>query len=53
MKQFLSLQKLSRGDQVGIVSPSSDLAAQFPWVYDLGIKRLKEVFQLKPGTISR
>ncbi len=48
MKQFVQLQKLSEGDQIGIVSPSSDMAAQFPWVYDLGIKRLKEVFHLIP-----
>jgi muramoyltetrapeptide carboxypeptidase LdcA involved in peptidoglycan recycling len=47
MKQFTQLQKLSAGDQVGIISPSADLAGRFPWVLDLGLKRLKEEFGLE------
>ena len=47
MKDFVTLPKLQRGDSVSIISPSADLAGRFPWVTDLGIKRLDEVFGLK------
>ncbi len=46
MKQFVSLQKLSKGDQVAIISPSAGLPEIFPWVLDLGRKRLNEQFGL-------
>lgn len=48
MKQFVKLPKLKPGDQVGIISPSADMAGRFPWVQDLGYKRLNEIFQLNP-----
>lgn len=48
MKQFQELQKLSGGDQVAIISPSAGLPGIFPWVQDLGLKRLKEKFGLVP-----
>lgn len=48
MKQFITLPKLNHGDQVGIVSPSSDLAGKFPWVLDLGLQRMRDDFALDP-----
>ncbi len=48
MKSFIQLSKLSAGDQVGVISPSAGLPGLFPWVQDLGLKRLKDEFGLKP-----
>lgn len=48
MKQFKQLQKLSKGDQVAVISPSAGLPAIFPWVQDLGLERLRDVFGLVP-----
>lgn len=49
MKEFVMPPVLERGDKVAIVGvgngPTNDL---FPEVYDLGLKRLKEVFDLEP-----
>lgn len=47
MKKFLRLPKLTKGDQVAVVSPSAGLPGLFPWVQDLGLKRLEENFDLK------
>lgn len=40
--------RLRAGDKVAIVSLSSGMAHLFPWVYEQGLKRIKEVFQLEP-----
>lgn len=48
MKQFVELKKLSKGDQVAILSPSAGLPGLFPWVQDLGLKRIKDEFGLIP-----
>lgn len=48
MKQFIKLPKLSQGDQVAVVSPSNGLPGLFPWVQDLGLQRLQDVFGLVP-----
>ena len=48
MKSFVELPKLKAGDQVAIVSPSGDAAGRFPWVYDVGVERLRKQFGLKP-----
>lgn len=48
MKNFVKLHKLSRGDGVSIISPSADLAGQWPWVLDLGLERLENELGLKP-----
>jgi muramoyltetrapeptide carboxypeptidase LdcA involved in peptidoglycan recycling len=48
MKQFVKLQKLSIGDQIAVISPSAGLPEIFPWVQDLGLKRLGEEFGLIP-----
>lgn len=47
MKKFVELPKLKKGDQVAVISPSAGLPGLFPWVQDLGLKRLEEVFGLK------
>lgn len=48
MKQFQKLPKLTKGDQVGIISPSAGLPGLFPWVQDLGLERMRTVFGLQP-----
>lgn len=48
MKQFVKLPKLSKGDQVAVISPSAGLPAIFPWVQDLGLERLRDIFGLMP-----
>lgn len=40
--------RLKPGDKVAIVSPSSGLASDYPWVYELGLNRLRELFGLEP-----
>jgi len=37
-----------RGDKVAIVAPASGLAAEYPHVYELGLDRLRDVFDLEP-----
>jgi muramoyltetrapeptide carboxypeptidase LdcA involved in peptidoglycan recycling len=41
-------QKLHRGDKVAILSPSRGLPEVFPEVFDLGLQRLQEHFELLP-----
>ena len=48
MKQFITLPKLTAGDQVAILSPSAGLPGLFPWVQDAGLQQLQDVFSLKP-----
>lgn len=48
MKEFQRLPKLQLGDQVGIISPSAGLPGLFPWVQDLGLERMRDVFGLTP-----
>ena len=42
------LSKLHKGDKVAIVSPSFAASAVWPHVHELGLKRLREVFELEP-----
>lgn len=42
------LSKLQKGDKIAIVSPSFAAPGMFPAVYELGLQRLKEVFNLEP-----
>lgn len=42
------LPKLHKGDKVAIVSPSFAASAVWPHVHELGLKRLREVFELEP-----
>lgn len=48
MKHFQKLPKLSPGDQVAVISPSAGLPGLFPAVQDLGLTRMREVFDLHP-----
>ncbi len=46
--QFRQASPLKPGDKVAIVSPSSGMLFLFPWVYEQGIERLRNVFHLDP-----
>lgn len=48
MKQFQPLSKLKHGDQVAVISPSTALPHIFPWVQNLGLERMRDVFFLRP-----
>lgn len=48
MNEYIQLDKLKRGDQVAILSPSNGLPGLFPWVEDLGLERMKNSFGLVP-----
>lgn len=48
MKSFVKLPKLQPGDRVAIIAPSSGLAAEFPWVYKLGLERVRNELNLEP-----
>ena len=43
-----NLPKLNKGDRVAIVSPSFAASAVWPHVHELGLKRIREVFELEP-----
>ena len=44
---MIKLNKLKKGDRVAILSPSFAAPGRWPHVYELGLKRLKEVFELE------
>ena len=46
--EYMKLKKLNAGDKVAILSPSAGLPGIFPWVQDLGLIRMREVFNLVP-----
>jgi muramoyltetrapeptide carboxypeptidase LdcA involved in peptidoglycan recycling len=48
MREFIHLAKLAEGDQVAVISPSAGLPGLFPWVQDLGLARVRDVFGLHP-----
>lgn len=48
MKQFANLTKLKRGDKIAILSPSFAAPGKWPDIHELGLKCLKEVFELEP-----
>lgn len=48
MKSFAKLGKLNKGDKVGIVSPSFAAPGMWPHMYELGLKRVREVFGFEP-----
>lgn len=48
MKSFVKLSKVQKGDKVAIVSPSFAAPGRWPDVYELGLKRLREAFELEP-----
>ncbi len=49
---FAKLNKLKKGDKVAILSPSFAAPGKWPQVYELGLKRLREVFELEPVEFS-
>lgn len=46
--KFIALPKLKKGDKVAILSPSFAAPGKWPHVYELGLKRIREVFELEP-----
>ncbi len=48
MKTMAHLNKFKKGDKVAILSPSFAAPGRFPHVYELGLKRLREIFELEP-----
>lgn len=42
------LEKLSKGDKVAILSPSFAAPGMFPHVFDLGLQRIRDEFELEP-----
>lgn len=42
------LQKLRKGDKVAVLSPSFAAPAIYPKVFELGLKRIRDVFSLEP-----
>ncbi|WP_135824832.1 S66 family peptidase [Halorussus ruber] len=46
--EFVVPPALDRGDKVAIVAPGSNRAVEYPHVYELGLERLREVFDLEP-----
>ncbi len=45
--KFIKLTKLKKGDKVAILSLSFAAPGQWPWVYELGCQRLKDIFGLE------
>jgi muramoyltetrapeptide carboxypeptidase LdcA involved in peptidoglycan recycling len=47
-REFKIPERLKPGDKVAIVAPSAGSAAAFPWVYQQGLRRMREIFKLEP-----
>lgn len=47
-QKFNQPSALKPGDKVAIISPSSGMPFLFPWVYEQGVNRIREIFQLEP-----
>ena len=45
---MIKLQKLKKGDKVAILSPSFAAPGKWPHVHELGLRRLREIFELQP-----
>ena len=48
LRRMIKLKKLQKGDKVAVLSPSFAAPGKWPHVYELGLKRLKEIFELEP-----
>lgn len=46
--KFAELKKLKVGDKVAVLSPSFAAPGAWPEVYELGLKRLRDIFGLEP-----
>jgi muramoyltetrapeptide carboxypeptidase LdcA involved in peptidoglycan recycling len=49
---MLQPSNLKKGDKVAILSPSFAAPGAWPHVYELGLKRLKDIFGLEPVEFS-
>jgi len=45
---MVKLNKLQKGDKVAVLSPSFAAPGKWPHVYELGLRRLKDIFGLDP-----
>lgn len=45
---YEKMEPLKPGDKVAIISPSAGIPSLFPWVYEQGLKRIREEFFLEP-----
>lgn len=50
--KFTKLNKLKKGDRVAILSPSFAAPGKWSHVHELGLKRLREIFELEPVEFS-
>jgi muramoyltetrapeptide carboxypeptidase LdcA involved in peptidoglycan recycling len=48
MKNMKKLAKLQKGDKVAVLSPSFAAPMLFPHVFELGLDRIRSVFELEP-----
>lgn len=48
MKKIKKLTKLQRGDKIAVLSPSFAAPGLFPHVFELGLKRIRTIFELEP-----
>lgn len=48
MDEFVTPPPLERGDRIAVIAPSSNPTGEFPHVYEHGLERLREVFDLEP-----
>ena len=48
MKNMKKLAKLQKGDRVAVLSPSFAAPGRFPHVFELGLDRMRSVFELEP-----
>lgn len=48
MQDFTVPPPVERGDSVAIVAPASNSADEFPHVYELGLQRIRDTFDLNP-----
>src|SRR5271169_2799681 len=46
--RFQNPLPLKLGDKVAILSPSSGMPFLFPWVYEQGLDRIRNIFKLDP-----
>lgn len=48
MVEFVTPPPLEPGDRIAVVAPASNRATDYPHVYELGLERLRETFDLEP-----
>jgi muramoyltetrapeptide carboxypeptidase LdcA involved in peptidoglycan recycling len=48
MQEFVTPPPVERGDSVAVVAPASNAPSEFSYVYELGLERMREQFDLDP-----